>query len=232
MTLLDVALDCIRRGWYVLPCVPKDKTPLISGAYKSASNREVQVRAWWGRWPNANVGIAPGKSGLAILDVDHGNKTVDEVRAWMTERNIPASLTVRTGRRVNKDTGEPECGVQVYYAADGSVDTFPWLDGSHGGEVRCASGHVMAAGSIHPDSGEEYSVLIDAPVVPLPDVVRRLPRGVLAGKPGSPNAAVTWDGVSKITDHRNMTMISILGRLRAGGADDAGDCGARGAHQY
>ncbi|MGA9042310.1 MAG: AAA family ATPase [Terriglobales bacterium] len=79
----------------------------------------------------------------------------------------------------------------------------------------------MAAGSIHPDSGEEYSVLIDAPVVPLPEVVRRLPRGVITGKPGSPNAAVTWDGVSKITDHRNMTMISILGRLRAGGADDA-----------
>src|ERR1035441_5289108 len=28
MTLMNVALDCVRRGWYVLPCVPRTKRPL------------------------------------------------------------------------------------------------------------------------------------------------------------------------------------------------------------
>jgi hypothetical protein len=166
------------------------------------------------------VGIAPGKSGLAVLDIDHGLRNADDFAGWTERRGLPGTYTVRTGRRVNKDTGEPEYGVQAYYAAPEALDTFPWLDGEHGGEVRSAAGHIMAAGSIHP-SGAAYEVLIDAPVCPVPDAVRRLPRGSGTGKPGQANAAVVWDGVSKITDHRNMTMISVLGRFRAGGADDA-----------
>jgi hypothetical protein len=167
------------------------------------------------------VGIAPGKSGLAVLDVDHGSRTLEEFKTWANNKRLPGpTYAVRTGRRVNKDTGEPEFGVQVYYATPEPLDTFPWLDGDHSGEVRSASGHIMAAGSVHPDSGELYEVLVDVTPLPLPDVVRRLPRGTGTGKPGQPNAAVVWDGVSKITDHRNMTMISVLGRFRAGGADD------------
>ncbi len=59
-------------------------------------------------------------------------------------------------------SGRPEYGVQLYYSKTipGS-GTFRIEGGS--GESQSIGDYVMAAGSIHPDSGEAYEVLIDAP---------------------------------------------------------------------
>ena len=51
MTLLDIALSCIRRGWHTFPCVPRSKKPRISRVdgghgYKDATIDEAQVREW------------------------------------------------------------------------------------------------------------------------------------------------------------------------------------------
>ena len=48
--IIEFALDCIRRGWYVFPCVPKTKVPLgglVPRGFKDASNDEVTIRRWW-----------------------------------------------------------------------------------------------------------------------------------------------------------------------------------------
>jgi hypothetical protein len=59
--------------------------------------------------------------------------------------------------------------VQLYYSGTG-IQSNSWTDGEHSGDVRCATGYVLAAESIHPESGEAYEVLIDAPVAAMLDI--------------------------------------------------------------
>jgi hypothetical protein len=148
---------------------------------------------------------------LAVLDCDHGNVAEADFRVWASAHNLPETYTVRTGRRVNAKTGQQEFGTQMYYAAD-DLPTAPWVDGDHGGEVRCATGHVMAAGSTHPDSGELYEVLVDAPIVPAPVYVRNLKVYKLPVKAGPMEKIPEGGG-------RHAQLTSVAGKLRASGLD-------------
>lgn len=149
MTMLEVALGCIRRGWFVFPCVPRDKRPLAGLAprgFLDASNDEAVIRRWWEAKPDANVGIATGASGLLVVDVDHGlSEDSDQWPDWL---RLTLTYAVRTGRR-------PEFGLQLYFQADGSRSSAGWSKDGLSGDIRADGGYVMAAGSIHP-SGNEY----------------------------------------------------------------------------
>lgn len=70
-TELDAALEYARLGIPVFPCNPLDKTPLTPNGFDAATTDEAQIRAWWGKWPNAMIGVPTGPaSGIWVLDVD------------------------------------------------------------------------------------------------------------------------------------------------------------------
>lgn len=171
MSLLDVALACIARGWYVLP-VPRDgKKPiggLVPRGVLDATNDEATVRRWWRVKPDANVGIACGKSRLAVLDCDKGNHSALSFWNWVEEENIPETYTTRTGRR-------PSLGTHMYFTVPEETPTFSYSRNGRGGELRSGGvdggAYVLAAGSIH-TSGEAYEILIDAPLAELPGSIR------------------------------------------------------------
>lgn len=200
MDLLDVALLCIRRGWHVFPCRPKTKEPAVKGGFHAATLDEAQVRAWWSRWPDANVAIATGASGLTVLDIDSGISNRIQLLNFLvnTVDTVDDPYTVRTGRR-------PGFGVQVYFRG-GDLKSVPWADGDVSGDIRSATGYVMAEGSTHP-SGAFYERLLGAPGAPTatPGYVRALKS--LA------KTAATDDG-GPITAARNATLTSIAGRMR------------------
>ncbi len=159
---LDIALKCIRRGWFVHPLKPCDKVPITEHGKNDATRDEAKVQAWWADMPKANVGISCAPSGLCVLDADHGLMSMEDFTAWRDRNGLPVTYAVRSGRR-------PEFGVQSYYAGhlkDGKFE----LDGVSG-DIKSAGGLVLAAGCIHPDSKEEYKVIVDAPIVPVPDIV-------------------------------------------------------------
>jgi hypothetical protein len=55
----------------VFPCEPGGKAPLTYNGFWDATTDARRIRAWWGRWPDANVGVPTGRrSGLLVLDVD------------------------------------------------------------------------------------------------------------------------------------------------------------------
>ncbi len=215
MAMLDVALSCIERGWYVFPCKPGAKEPLVPGGFKAATNSENKIHEWWTKWPKANVGIATGASGLTVLDIDHGLTSVVDLRNYQTANGLPETYTVRTGR------GDG-FGVQLYYSGEG-LKSIAWEDvqafpETVRGDVRGGSGYVLAAGSLHP-SGAFYEALVEAPIASVPDFVRALKPAPVSVNFGGTNEAFQDDG-GPIIGSRNVKMASVLGRLRRQGYDD------------
>jgi hypothetical protein len=206
MSMLDVALDCIRRGWYVFPCWPRDKKPMTKTGWKAATLDENQVRAWWARTPDANPAIATGPSGLRVVDFDHGLTTLSDFVAWSLIHPGVDTYIVRTGRR-------PEFGLQVYFQDDGTGRSLGgWeLDGCKG-DVRAAGGYVMAAGSVHP-SGEKYEALNEPfQLATVPGWVREL-KPVRESKDREPGQKIN-EG-----EGRHDYLTSVAGSLRNKGLD-------------
>jgi len=200
---LEIALRNAARGWYVFPL--NGKHPRISRAaggngFKDAILDVEQITAWWTKYATANIGIACGASDQYVVDVDHGLNSEEDFHAWRMRNNLPVTYTVRSG-------GRPEFRVQMYYA--GAVEcNGKWdLDGCSG-EIRSIGGYVCAAGSIHPDTGETYQVLVDAPLAPRPAVIEQAVKQAerIALTPRKPG--------ERITENRNMELTSLIGKLR------------------
>lgn len=51
-------------------CRTPGKHPRLADWETQASTDPAQIRAWWQKWPTANVGLAVGKSGLIMFDLD------------------------------------------------------------------------------------------------------------------------------------------------------------------
>src|SRR5690606_8197139 len=66
-TNLKAALAYARQGWAVFPLKPgQKKPPLTTHGYKDATTDPEAIRAWWGKWPAANIGLACGASGVVV----------------------------------------------------------------------------------------------------------------------------------------------------------------------
>ena len=69
--MMEQAIEYAKRGLSVIPCAA-DKKPLISWLpYQEKRATEDEIRTWWGKYPNANIGIVTGLiSGITVLDCD------------------------------------------------------------------------------------------------------------------------------------------------------------------
>ncbi len=192
---LETALDLASRGFHVFPLKPRDKSPIVAGGFKAATKDPDYIRLWWTKNPDANIGIACGASQLCVLDADHGLTSLEDFEAWRVRNGLPQTYCVRSGRR-------PEFGVQMYFKGpvpDSKLD----LDGVRG-DIKSAGGLVVAPPSIHPDTGEQYVVLVDAPIAPTPEFVKHLKK--------TQDVQTALGGIE--TDSRNSEMCSHIGKLR------------------
>lgn len=177
--LLDAALGYARRGWHVFPifepitsgcscsrrvCGDIGKHPRTDHGLKEATTDQAQIRAWWDKWPAANVGIRTGAtSGLFVVDVDAGKNGAESLAALETEHgSLPDTLTVGTSGG----------GFHLYFEHPGQKvpnhNTGKRL--GPGVDVRGDGGYVVAPPSLH-RSGERYSVLRDFPIGKAPSWV-------------------------------------------------------------
>jgi len=65
-----------KLGFRVIPLKPGKKTPLIDDWPNKATWDEAQIREWWAKWPNANIGILTGRyrdGFFIVLDFDPRN---------------------------------------------------------------------------------------------------------------------------------------------------------------
>jgi hypothetical protein len=71
MRLEAAALRYAANGWPVFPLKPGQKVPATDHGVKDATTDEAQIRAWWAKNPDFNIGMACGEaSGVWVLDVD------------------------------------------------------------------------------------------------------------------------------------------------------------------
>jgi hypothetical protein len=162
--MLTAALSYAQRGWLVLPlhtpvdggcsckrgagCTAVGKHPRTKNGLADATTDESQIRTWWSRWPDANVGILTGReSGLLVVDVDNkgGKRGSDNLAVLGADFGMPTTLTATTGEGIHLFFKHP--GVAVKNGVSKVAD---------GVDVRSEKGYVVAAPSLHAN-GKRYA---------------------------------------------------------------------------
>jgi hypothetical protein len=211
-SFLETALDLAQRGFHVLPLIARTKKPIVFGGCNAGTRDHEQIALWWKRNPDANIGIDCGHTNLIVMDADHGLTCLEDFIAWRDRNGLPATYSVRSGRRFKED-GSPEFGVQMYYR--GSCSCRTWMLDGCTGDFKSKGGLVVAPPSIHPDGGEAYEVLLDLPLVSCPEFILSLPTA-----DGKEKAAGQTNGDGLIeTENRNDDMCSFIGKIRKRVAD-------------
>lgn len=149
------ALALAEQGLRVFPVTPNaKKPPLLKSWEKRASTEAQAIERWWGKTPEANVGIHCAN--LLVVDIDADKNGLASIKEQIAEHGpLPETLEVAT----------PSGGRHLYYKADGGVrnrvDLWPGVD------IRSNNGYVIAPGCVVPKG--TYRVRTDAPVAQAPE---------------------------------------------------------------
>jgi len=153
--MLSHALALIKKDFKVFPlhepaaagvcscrlaqdCDAIGKHPRIKGGLKGATSDEDEIRKWWTRWPDANIGLATG-GGLFVLDIDFdndGDQSLSDLETQYEEisDNHPRVITGN--------------GVHYYFKTTSSVRNSASKI-AQGVDIRGDGGYVVAVGSTH-----------------------------------------------------------------------------------
>jgi hypothetical protein len=168
-SMLDYALTYARQGWAVFPL--NGKVPFKgTRGFLDATTDEKQIRAWWKKYPNANIGVATGQtSGIYVADVDNKNDKDGEasLRTFVNGHNaLPETLESRTPSGGRHIVFKMPAGIQIPSGTD--------VHGV-GLDVRANGGYIVAPPSVI--GGKSYEWINNNPIAALPDLFLPKPRG-------------------------------------------------------
>lgn len=143
--LADAAVKYASMGFAVLPLKPRGKEPNIAHGVKDATADVAQVRAWWERHPNDNIGLAMGAAsgGIVAIDIDvdedAGKDGYDTLRSWENAHGeLPETATSITGRG----------GYHMLYRMEGVGNS---VGRESAVDIRSDGGFIVAPPSVHPN---------------------------------------------------------------------------------
>ena len=166
-TPMEEALSYAQRGWLVIPlhypiakgkcscgnpeCENVAKHPMMTKhGLKDATKDQKQIKEWWGKTPQANIGIVTGPgSGLVVLDIDPRNGGNESMKAITKLGNIPVTPMVFTGGG----------GEHIYFMHPGNgtkIKSTKQVGGYAGVDIKGDGGYVVAPPSRHM-SGSRYT---------------------------------------------------------------------------
>lgn len=156
----QAALEYVKRGWPVFPLDGKKPYAHTHG-FKDATLDEAKIKKWLTnkRYANANVGIPTGKKTFVSVDCDS-----EEARKHFIELcggEEPRTMLIQTRPHryqywfESPDTPLPSTASKVAKAID----------------TRGEGGYVCAPPSIHPKTGKPYTVIHEAELAPLPEII-------------------------------------------------------------
>lgn len=132
--ILNAALSYAKHGMSVIP-ISRDKRPLLNWAeFQRRRATETEIKEWFTKWPEANVGIVTGRiSGVSVVDVEKGGKIDD----------LPPTAMAKTGGG----------GYHLYYKYLDSLGNRTRIRELT--DIRSDAGYCVAAPSLHA-SGQRY----------------------------------------------------------------------------
>jgi P4 family phage/plasmid primase-like protien len=126
-------------------CPTPGKHPRLSDWEAKATTNQATIENWWRRWPNANVGIAAGKSGLVVVDADTYHEMAEGGRLALTDKETVTNLTGGGGEHyVYKHPAEGP----LITNSDSSLPE--WVN------IRAHGGQFVVPPSLH-KSGRRYA---------------------------------------------------------------------------
>jgi hypothetical protein len=159
MTLMRAALAYARQlRWPVFPLhgkVPAIPKEAGGQGVHDATLDEAQIRRWWMRWPDANIGIACGSAvGFWVLDIDADKGGIENLAALEAAHGaLPPTVEAVTGSG----------GKHLLFRLDGQpvknrANRMKTTAGErlHGLDTRATGGYIVAAPSVHPETGVLY----------------------------------------------------------------------------
>jgi putative DNA primase/helicase len=205
--MFKAALEYAKMGWFVFPLKERDKVPLTSNGFKDATTDPEVIKAWWQRWPNANIGIDCGRSSLIVIDLDkkpnfNGKDPWDKLcKKYAIDTNTPTAFTGGGG-------------LHLFFKAPDAI----MLKNSAGKlgkgiDVRGNGGYIVAPPSIHPNCTEykwDYTLNPKLPIKELPEAFIGLLRA-----PSSPKTINSKGHISE--GQRNIELASRAGAMRRKG---------------
>jgi len=147
----DAALGHAAHGMKVIPVERERKKPHVKGWQAGgATDKPALITKYWKAWPDANVGISCGPSGVLVLEVDPrrgGIETIAKLRAEHGS-DFVETVTVISG-------SADGAGRHYYYAMRNTRFRTNFDRLGPGIEVKAIGGQVVAPGSLHA-SGNTY----------------------------------------------------------------------------
>lgn len=191
-----------KRNWRVFPLNGKRPHSGTHG-HRDATTDPVQIRRWWSRWPNANVGIACSSTrGPIVIDIDGRSGARLIGKLGLPETREASS---RLGRR------------HLYFApmADGTAikRTIRPMGSSYAFDILGDGGYVVAPPSVHPDTGSPYKWVRKVPLAPFPPEALQL---LHAPKNPGQVASLMPDVIRE--GERDSVLTSLAGSMRRRGA--------------
>lgn len=180
------------------------KHPITPRGVLEATTRITQVRIWWAKNPDANIGIATGEaSGIVVLDVDGK----DGFTA-LAGRTLPATPSVTTGRI--------DGGTHFYFTHPGGKVKNSVGKLGKGLDIRGDGGYVIAPPSRH-QSGAFYQwgENLDTPLAELPVWIQSKIDETATGFDTS------QDGEAIEKGGRNVYLTSLAGTMRKRGMPES-----------
>ena len=149
-SMYDAAIEYAKKGFAVFPLKYRDKVPLTRNGCKDATTDAAQIKAWWQKYPNANIGLATGSVSQNVfvidldIDEDRGIDGYHSLEDWQREHgDFPETWTAITGRG----------GYHLYYRGNGKIKNRAGI--IDGVDIRGNGGDVVAPPSIH-KNGNRY----------------------------------------------------------------------------
>ena len=125
-------------------CRTPGKHPRLSDWETEASKDPVQIRKWFARWPQLNVGIAAGRSGLLVMDADAYKENYAGADLISREdEQAPTNITQSGGQHL------------IFQKPEGKTYTNANNTLPEGVDIRCDGGMIVVYPSIGP-SGRQY----------------------------------------------------------------------------
>jgi hypothetical protein len=146
----------LSRGIAPVYPVSRDKVPLVSGGYRSATRNYKTITAWWLRFPDANIGLR--LDGLTVIDIDTSDAETSIVKLEQEYGKLPQTLQAKSSR-----------GRHLYFRVPAGVKIQSSQSVlAEGIDIVGTGCGVIAPPSVH-QSGHVYRWLNDLPIAKLPD---------------------------------------------------------------